>query len=162
MGVEHIAAFGKMLANMAAEALQNFSVSYEYLLEYGSSKRFFEGMRKSITANKAGRFIVEDISSLCVAGVETVVRQDVLRIGNMYVAPGFRTRGLGRRLLQACKDRALTDKFVQTSMFVGSKNYAGITLYRNNGYQSPDTQVSEPWDLHPGVRGELLVKRLVS
>ncbi|MDB5168912.1 MAG: family N-acetyltransferase [Candidatus Saccharibacteria bacterium] len=160
MAVGHIEAFGKMMVDMAAEAPRNYSVTPEYLAEYVSGQRFMDGMAKSIASNKAGRFVALDGQDCLMGAVETVARDDSLRIGNMYVVPPARSHGIGALLLSACEERALYDDCPRLSLVVGSENHDARRFYEYHGFHTLNPPELVTWEIHPGVYGETLAKEL--
>jgi ribosomal protein S18 acetylase RimI-like enzyme len=160
MGVEHIEIFGRMLAEMVAEAPSNYSITPAYAAEYGSGQKFITGMKKAVQENSVGRFVAIDGAGDCVGAVTTSQKDESSRIGNMYVSPAARVLGAGAMLLNACEQRAALDGYAHTSLVVGSTNHVARGFYGLRGYVSLDPPELEAWELHPDVYGETLIKIL--
>ena len=54
----------------------------------------------------------------------------------VYVAPQYRRRGMGRKLMQHAKDWAAKQGYDQISLQVFVGNFPAIKLYRQEGYQT--------------------------
>lgn len=160
MRVDHIPEFGRMIAEMVAEAPRNFTITPEEALEYGSNQAFMVGMHKAITENKVGRFVVLDEFEELVGAVTTSIKDNSVRIGNMYVRPHARSMGAGAILLDACETRAVQDDIALTTLEVGSANGDARRFYEQQGYTPFDPPITHDWPMHQGLYGELLVKDL--
>ncbi len=66
------------------------------------------------------------------AGIWRVV--DEGHIMNIAVHPGYRRRGIGRRLLEKLLDYAWSNGIKEVTLEAGTRNDAALTLYRNEGF----------------------------
>lgn len=88
---------------------------------------------QTFVAVDAGRFVG------LVAGFEPAAGKPI-ELVSMWVAPSARGRGIGRLLVEAVVDWAVTRKPPAVELFVTRGNDAAIELYRSCGFE-PTTEV---------------------
>ena len=70
------------------------------------------------------------LGSRLVGAVRTEVRDDVVHIGRLTVAPDLQGRGIGSRLLAAAEDAPA----LRATLFTGHRSVANLRLYERHGY----------------------------
>ena len=60
--------------------------------------------------------------------------KDVAEIKRMYVAPSFRSKGVGKMILQKLEQWAKEEKFVQAKLETGIRQPEAIAAYEKSGY----------------------------
>ncbi|MGI9510505.1 MAG: GNAT family N-acetyltransferase [Geminicoccaceae bacterium] len=61
-------------------------------------------------------------------------------IDNLHVEPGGRSRGIGRRLMQAAADRLIQNGYDRVSLYVAAQNRRAAAFYRNLGGRFGDIE----------------------
>jgi RimJ/RimL family protein N-acetyltransferase len=83
-----------------------------------------------------GAFSEKELVGVCGLGREQSLKQrHVGFIRSMYVAPDFRERGIGRKLLEAVLDRATAwPEIEQLTLAVTATNTVAVALYERFGF----------------------------
>lgn len=83
----------------------------------------------------AGLFLVGYVAGDAVAcGGLRRLREGIAEIKRMYVAPGWRRRGLGRRLLAGLEQAATNAGYREVWLETGTAQPEALELYRSAGY----------------------------
>ncbi len=78
----------------------------------------------------------------------TFHRSDLAEIKRMWVAPGVRGRGLGRRLLDEAEHRAAAQGSRRVQLDTNRSLDEAISLYRSSGYAAIDRYSENPYAHH--------------
>ena len=70
------------------------------------------------------------LGSRLVGAVRTEIRDDVVHIGRLAVAPDLQGRGIGSRLLTAAEDVPAS----RATLFTGHRSVGNLRLYARHGY----------------------------
>jgi ribosomal protein S18 acetylase RimI-like enzyme len=76
----------------------------------------------------------------------------VARLYNIVIDPEYQGRGLGSKLLKACEDKALKNKYRRLSLEVRTDNRSGIEFYKKHGYKITEKLPGYYSGVAPGYR----------
>jgi DNA-binding MarR family transcriptional regulator/GNAT superfamily N-acetyltransferase len=127
----------------------------QYYAELG--KRFESGFDPSASISAAddellpprGVFLVASIDGEPVAcGAVKTVTADIGSVKRMWVAGSARGLGLGRRMLRALEEHALTLGFTRLQLETNRTLIEAISLYRSSGYREVPAFNDDPYADH--------------
>lgn len=94
-----------------------------------------ESFEREILQNKLAAYFAAVSKEGLVKGYAGIWRVvDEGHIMNIAVHPGYRRRGIGRRLLEKLLDYAFCNGMKEVTLEVGTRNDAALTLYRDEGF----------------------------
>jgi heme-degrading monooxygenase HmoA/GNAT superfamily N-acetyltransferase len=103
---------------------------------------------EDFTAPKGAFFVAEvDGEAVGCCGVKTI-GPGVVEIKRLWVAPGGRGLGLGRRLLQACEDQAVATGATVARLDTGRLQTEALGLFASAGYVAIDDYNGNPFADH--------------
>ena len=70
----------------------------------------------------------------CFIGFSTFAARPLINIHDLYVLPEYRTRGVGRRLLEATETQARELECCKLTLEVQENNHAALALYQSFGF----------------------------
>jgi RimJ/RimL family protein N-acetyltransferase len=115
---------------------------------------FHAGFHDSLTSARAARFVAE-VDGRLVGELGVHRTAGVADLG-MMVRDGYRGRGIGSALLQACIDWSRANRAHKVTLMVFPHNHAGLALYRKHGFVAEGRLVrqwkrrtGELWDAIP-------------
>ena len=76
----------------------------------------------------------EDEASIGCGCFRLMKEKDVVEIKRMYVAPSFRSQGIGKMILQKLEQWAMEEKFMEAKLETGIRQPEAIAAYEKSGY----------------------------
>lgn len=130
----------KLHRDLALRALRDSPDSFGETVEEAQAQpwSYWEQLTQSVTAsNRHVMFLACEGEEVCgkTYGLLDSDRSDTGRIGEMWVDPSWRHRGIGWSLLQAVFDWARRRELSRLALWVPADNPVALSLYRRAGFE---------------------------
>jgi ribosomal protein S18 acetylase RimI-like enzyme len=101
-----------------------------------------------ITRPRGLVLVVRDGGSTVGCGALRLIDDGIGEIKRMWVAPGARGRGHGRRILEALEEAAMAEGRTSTRLETNEQLQAALAMYRSRGYREVEPFNTEPFATH--------------